>query len=306
MKRILQFLFILVFLFVFSTSKGQDTISNSTAVNKKRLPVTIGIISTAYVGAMTGLYFIWYSDYPQTSFHWINDNENWLQMDKIGHAGTVSVASEYMYHILRWSGLNNNKSAIYGTLAGWGFLATIEVFDGFSEGWGASWGDLLANTGGAALFLSQQLTWKEQRFRLKFSYFPSDMYAPYCPSKLGENHLERLIKDYNSQTYWLSANIGSFLRKDSKFPKWINVAVGYGAKGMLGAKANPSECNGEPLPHYERVRQYYLSMDVDWTKIKTDSKVLGTVFKLMSFIKLPFPALEINKEDGAVWHWIFY
>jgi len=181
-----------------------------------------------------------------------------------------------------------------------------KIFDGFSAEWGASWGDLLANTAGAGFFLSQQLLWKEMRFRLKFSYFPSDKYAPYRPDLLGENHAQRILKDYNSQTYWLSVNIHSWLKKSSKFPSWINVAVGYGGKGMLGAASNPPEYNGEPLPQYDRVRQYYLSMDIDWTKIKTNSAVLRTFLKVISFVKLPFPALEYNKEDGVVWHWMFY
>ena len=82
--------------------------------------------------------------------------------------------------------------------------------------------------------------------------------------------------------------------------------MGYGGKGMLGAASNPSEYNGEPLPHYERVRQYYLSMDIDWSKIHTNSPVLRTFLKVISFVKLPFPAVEYNKEDGFLWHWIFY
>jgi hypothetical protein len=35
-------------------------------------------------------------------------------------------------------------------------------------------------------------------------------------------------------------------------------------------------------------------LDVDWTRIKTRSKFLKTVLTAMTFIKLPFPALEYN------------
>ncbi len=281
-------------------------VSRPDTLVKKRLYITLGATGGFYIGAMSMLYTLWYRDYPQSGFHWINDNSNWLQIDKVGHATTVAIASEYMFEVLRWSGVKNNKAAIFGALTGWGFMSTVEVFDGMSAEWGASWGDVIANTAGAGLFLSQQLIWKEQRFRLKFSYFPSDDYAPYRPDLLGENHAQRILKDYNSQTYWLSCNIHSWLKKDTKFPRWINVAVGYGGKGMLGAASNPDEHNGQPLPHYDRVRQYYLSADIDWTKIKTNSPVLRTFLKVISFVKLPFPALEYNKQDGMVWHWLFY
>jgi len=189
---------------------------------------------------------------------------------------------------------------------GWGSMTVIEILDGFSADYGASWYDLLANTFGTGLFLGQQLLWKEQRFRLKYSYHPTD-YAQYNPEQLGENGLQRILKDYNGGTYWLSMNINDFLKDDSRFPAWINVAAGYGGKGMLSGPSNPEfDSDGNPLPHFDRVRQYYLSMDIDWTKIKTNSGFLQFTFKLLSFIKLPFPTLEYNKQDGAVWHWIYF
>ncbi len=302
MKR-LKLTLLLLFLSILAVQA--QYVSRPDTIYKNRLRTTLITSGALYGATMTTLWFLWYADYPHSGFHWINDNSNWLQIDKVGHATTVYVSSEYMFNALRWSGVSNTKATLYGALAGWGFLTTVEIMDGFSEEWGASWGDLIANTAGAGLFVSQQLLWKEQRIRFKFSYSPTD-YAQYRPDLLGENHLQRIIKDYNGQTYWLSANIYSFLHKESKFPKWINVAVGYGGKGMLGAASNPSSHDGVPLPHYNRVRQYYLSMDIDWTKIESNSQVLRTVFKVLSFVKLPFPALEYNKENGFVGHWLFY
>jgi len=52
------------------------------------------------------------------------------------------------------------------------------------------------------------------------------------------------------------------MKKESRFPKWLNVAVGYGAEGMVGSYYNPSN-----LPHFDRYRQYYLSLDIDFTRI---------------------------------------
>ena len=42
-----------------------------------------------------------------------------------------------------------------------------------------------------------------------------------------------MLKDYNAQTYWFSANLKSFF-PEIKFTAWLNVAVGYGAEGMFG------------------------------------------------------------------------
>ena len=277
----------------------QDTL------NKKRLNTVIIGSSVAYASSLTVLYFAWYKDTDKTAFHFIPDSQYWLQLDKAGHVTTAYTFSNYGYWMLRWSGLNNKKSAIYGGVMGWSAMTVIEILDGFSDDYGASWSDLLANTLGMGMFLGQQLGWKEQRFRLKFSYHPTE-YADCKPNKLGENELQRILKDYNGHTYWLTMNIKSFLRKDSRFPAWINVAAGYGGKGMIHETKNPKTCdNGEPAD-FNRVRQYYLSMDIDWTKIKTNSAFLQFTFKLLSFIKLPFPTLEYNNENGVVWHWIYF
>ncbi|NQT76201.1 MAG: hypothetical protein HQ565_00700 [Bacteroidetes bacterium] len=166
-------------------------------------------------------------------------------------------------------------------------------------------GDLVANAAGAGLFIGQQLGWKEQRFLLKFSYHPSD-YAQYRPDIFGSTTIERVIKDYNGQTYWLSGNIHAFLRKESRFPRWLNVAVGYGAKGMTGGSENATEHEGNPIPEFQRTSQYFLTLDVDLTRIRTRSKVLKGFFTVLGFIKIPFPTLEYNSENKFVFHYLYF
>ncbi len=296
---------IVLFQFIVFNVFGQLQNNVPDSVNKQRLNTVIYTGAGLYTATLGVLYFAWYKDSDLTGFHWFNDNQAWLQVDKVGHATTAYIISNYAFWSLRWADVDNNRSAIYGGLMGFTAMTVIEILDGFSSDWGASPGDLLANTTGSLLFTGQQLLWKEQRIRLKFSYHPTE-YAKYRPDLLGENGLQRILKDYNGQTYWLSANIKSFLPKESRFPDWINVAVGYGAKGMLGSNSNPSEYKGQLLPQANRIRQYYLSMDVDWTRIKTQSKGLRFVFKALNFIKLPFPAMEYNQENGWVFHALYY
>jgi hypothetical protein len=296
-----------VLLLVFYLSLSAQTVSgDTTSINKKRLNAVIYGSAAAYTVSLVGLYYIWYKDNIELPFHFIDDSKYWLQIDKVGHATTAYTLSNYGYWLLRWSNVPENKSIGYGAMMGFGAMTVIEILDGFSEDYGASWTDLAANTLGTGLFAGQQFLWHEQRFRLKFSFHPTE-YAQYMPDKLGHGPFQCWLKDYNGQTYWLSANIQSFIRKETKFPSWINVAVGYGGKGMLAELTNPEFDNeGNLLPQYDRVRQYYVSMDIDWTRIKTDSKVLKFLFKGLSFIKLPFPTLEYNQEDQFVFHWIYF
>ena len=154
------------------------------------------------------------------------------------------------------------------------------------------------------LFVGQQLGWHEQRFSLKYS-FHQTQYAQYRPDLLGDNLLQNTLKDYNGITFWVSGNISSFLPETSKFPKWLNIAAGYGAEGMTGAFDNSTQNNGQPIPQFTRYRKFFLSLDVDLTRIPTKSKVLKGIFTVLNFIKIPAPAIEYNTL-GQFKVWGFY
>ena len=271
-----------------------DTTRHTDSINHKRLTPVIITGAGLYAVSMTALYKLWYQNYPQTHFHFFNDNNEYLQMDKMGHFTTSYYISKLSYNTLKWSGLSEKKSVLYGGGMGIMYLTVIEILDGFSSEWGFSPGDMTANTLGSCLFVGQQLAWKEQRIQLKWSYHQTQ-YAKYRPDLLGRNLEQQWLKDYNGQTYWLSANIKSFLPKESKFPAWINLAVGYGAEGMTGAAYNSTSYNGQAIPIYNRYRQFYLSGDIDLSRIKTRSKTLHGILNALSFIKIPFPAIEFSQ-----------
>jgi len=274
-------------------------------LNKKRLTYVVGGQSAVYITSLTLLYQVWYRDYPQSSFHWFNDNDEWLQMDKIGHATTSAYFGKFGYEMYRWAGVERKKAIWIGGSSGFVLLTVIEILDGFSAQWGASAGDFVANSFGAGLFIGQQLGWNEQRMYLKWSYHQTE-FAQYNPDKLGTSFMESMLKDYNGQTYWLSGNIKSFLPKSSKFPYWLNVSLGYSGEGMISATGNPSEIDGKPVPDFPRYRQYFLSLDVDLARIKTKSHFLKFLLNGFNFIKIPFPAIEFNSQDGVKFHALYF
>jgi len=255
------------------------------------------VISAAAGTALTytALSKTWYTDYPRSGFHFKNDNLQWLQMDKAGHVYASYHLSQLGNEALAWSGVEKKDRLIYGSAFGFAFISAIEILDGYSAQWGASWGDLAANAGGTALYVTQELLWDEQRIIPKFS-FHTTPYASARPNVLGSTVSEQILKDYNGQTYWLSVNLHSFAKK-STIPDWLNVAVGYGAEGMI--TGNDHLVNTVFLPEHERVRQFYLSLDVDLTKIDTNSHLLKTLFSIFNTIKVPAPTLEV-RGDGIV------
>jgi hypothetical protein len=237
---------------------------------------------------------LWYADYPKSDFHFINDNGEWMQMDKIGHLYSSYHIGRFGAEALNWSRASKKKQLIYGASLGFVFLTAVEVMDGFSEEWGASAGDIIANATGTALYVSQELLWNEQRIIPKFSYHKTQ-YSSYRPDVLGSTVPEQILKDYNGQTYWFSVNIYSF-SKGSKIPKWLNLALGYGAEGMVSGNDQNSTPIWTPKP--EKTRQFYISLDLDLTKIETKSHFLKTIFSVFNTVKIPAPTIEYSPQRG--------
>ena len=287
-----------------ATSYSQSVINNllepsDTLQIPRRNTILITQTSIASL-TLVGLNQLWYANYPKSKFHTFNDNSEWLQMDKMGHAFSGYQLSRLGANTLEWSGVSEKTHLVYGAGLGLGFLTVVEVFDGFSEEWGFSWGDMTANLTGVGLHVGQELLWNEQRVTIKYS-FHRTKYASQNPDKLGQGLSEQFLKDYNGQTYWLSMNLHAFF-KDSKIPKWLNVAFGYGATGMAGDSA----ITGNEVDMYDAYRQFYLSLDVDLTRIKTSSHLLKTLFDVFNIIKLPFPAMEFTERNGIHLHGIHF
>lgn len=302
MKRfLLNSICILVISSAFSQSKINQFLKPSDTLNTSRRNAVIITEASLATISLIALDQLWYKDYPRSKFHTVNDNNEWLQVDKFGHAFSAYQLGKFGAHALNWSGVNEKDQLIYGATLGFVFLGAVEIFDGFSEEWGFSWGDIAANGVGTGLYIGQELLWHEQRIVMKYS-FHQTQYASSSSDVLGDGLSQEFLKDYNGQTYWLSVNLHSFF-KDSKIPKWFNVAFGYGAEGMISEN---SANNNDPNSSIEPYRQFYLSLDVDLSRIKTNSHVLRTLFDVFNMIKVPFPALEFNDKNGIIVHGIYF
>lgn len=296
---------ILLFCFFSFTAIGQSGDSSEYKPGRVLLIGSSGAVISG--GTLLGLSVLWFSDQPRTSFQFYNDNADWLQIDKVGHATTAYYLGRIGMRALEWTGTQRKRAVLIGGMYGFVYLTAVEVLDGFSAAYGFSPGDMVANAAGAGLLIGQEYLWREQRIVLKYSAGFSP-YAKYRPEVLGSSVMERLLKDYNGQSYWLSVNAAAwFKEKPNWLPGWLNVAVGYSGDGMLGGTSNPEfNSAGDPLPHFERQRQFYLSLDIDLTRINTRSKVLRTCFELFSFVKIPAPTIELNQSGKVTGHWLYF
>lgn len=296
-----------MFLLISNQLLGQlSSFEPDTTFNKKRTIITSSIIGATWVGSIIGLKEVWYKDSWTNNFHTFDDAAQWMQMDKAGHVYAGSFITDNIYHAYQWSGLSRNKSLILGTASAFGYLATFETLDGFSDDWGFSWADLGANGLGVLWFSWQELVWQEQRLKLKFSAHLSP-YAKYRPNVLGGTTAERLLKDYNGQTYWLTINPSMFMSESTRFPKWLGISLGYSVDEKMHGVDNTyyHTNNSGNLEVFNARRQYLLSLDIDLSQIPAKKPWLKTLLKTLNHVKVPFPAVEFSSSGTKV-HGIYF
>ena len=277
----------------------------------RRIGLVTGGTTASYGAMLLGLNYIWYADFPRSDFHFFNDAKEWQQIDKMGHMHTAYFYSGIQTEMYRWAGLSDKRAAWVGATSGFLMQTVVELLDGFSEKWGASFPDAVANLAGSGLYLGQELAWGEQRLQLKYSLhnvdYPKGMLKDRANDLYGTGP-ERLIKDYNGIVIWLSANPSSFNQRKQRIP-WLNVALGYGAGGMYGGFENSwYDDNGNLVDRTDipRFRQFFLSPDVDFTKIPARGRFGKVCLYLLNVFKMPAPALEFNTEGEIIFHPIFF
>ena len=305
--RRMKLISLLLFIIISTLCKGQEmkTLDYPDSLIKKRRNAVIISESIATISSLALLNEVWYKNYNTGKFHFFDDGKEWMQVDKMGHAMTSYYAGIVGIEVLKWSGVKKNKATIWGGSLGLIYLTGVEILDGYLDKWGFSGYDMLANASGTALAITQNLIWDEQRIKLKFSTHQTE-FAAYRPNLLGSNFTERILKDYNGQTYWLSLNIKDFLKEEAHFPSWLNVAIGYGAEEMVTGNIDADWCLTNPIcDDLTRYRQFYLSFDADLSKITYKRKFFKLLFGSFGFLKFPAPTLEFSK-NGIKGHLFYY
>lgn len=294
MQKLISVCFLFFILLNSPTVFGQYSDPDDTDQSRKRkIRGTVITLTALDIAALAILSEAWYKDQPRTSFHFFNDLPEWKQADKAGHILCSYQLSRAGIEALRGWGVSDKKANLWGSVTGFLLISQVELLDGFSSDYGASVSDLAANSIGSLMAFSQYALWDEPRLHIKYSFHRSG-YASQRPEVLGSTLWEEILKDYNGQTFWLSVDVDKFLPETSNFPKWLNIGLGYSVENIIMARDTQN-------PY----RQYYLSIDLDLTDIKTKSRVMKYLMFGINMIHLPAPALEFSKH-GMKFHWLYF
>jgi hypothetical protein len=242
-----------------------------------------GVLGATITGIHMYQMNAWWKD-QRTSFHFQDDNEYALNVDKAGHFFGGAVGTFLGRKSLEWSGASKSTALWGGFAMGALFELYVEFEDGFARDWGFSPGDAGGDVLGAAWPLAQYYIPGLDQVHPKFSYFPSQ-------ALLDGNHTGNMIDDYEGQTFWMGVHVHGLLPKDWKpyWPDWLGIAVGISVRNM------PFRVDGNVIFNKPLERNVIIALDYDMTKIiPGDHWLLVALKEGLNFIHFPSPAIRIS------------
>ncbi|MBI4535140.1 MAG: DUF2279 domain-containing protein [Ignavibacteriae bacterium] len=251
------------------------------------------VVSGGILAGMTTVHIYqtngWWKD-NRRSFHFQEDLEYGLSVDKLGHFYGASVLTFLMGKAFRWANFSEPDALLMGASASVLFQTFLEVEDGFST-WGFDRLDFAANIAGAAWPVARHHVPVLKNFDFKFSYRPSTLLNSSGGSGFrGQKHI--IFDDYEGQTIWLGLKVKNLLPDplDGYWPGFLGIAVGYGVRNVLGAN-----------PH----SVIFLGLDLDMTRVIPDSTpFLQFLGEALNYVRFPMPAVRIS--PGTVWYGIYF
>ena len=162
--------------------------------------LSVEIAALAAVGITVGVNQ-W--GWGETNFHvtkegWFGKNTTYGGIDKLGHAWSAQVMSDYITWRLRSTGYNGDESSVTAALLTGIAFAGVELGDGFSH-YGASSEDMIASASGIAFsFLRNTVPGLHDKVDFRMQYVPS-------------GHGDFVgIGDYDGKKFLLAWKLGGF------------------------------------------------------------------------------------------------
>lgn len=244
-------------------------------------PARLAIVSGVTLGTVIPVHIYqqnaWWQG-PRAPFRFENDWSYALNVDKLGHMYAGFILARTFGSMLQWSGFSEHTSTFYGSVLGLSYQMYVEVEDGFHRVYGFSPGDALFNILGATIPLAQWTFPVLRNFTLKYSYWPSPKYE----HELQGGQAKAFLDDYQGTTVWLGIDPHFFLGEHvaEAVPPWLGLAFGVGARDLNNAGGGR--------------RQATLALDYNFSRIRTESDLLRTVFALADFVHLPAPGIRLD------------
>ncbi|MEE2658322.1 MAG: DUF2279 domain-containing protein [Candidatus Latescibacterota bacterium] len=283
-----------------ATRLGADA-ATATGVRYDRLAVMGGAATVAHVIGFRYFDRAWYQGQRRDSIRWLNDwsGETYVHVDKMGHFMGGLFLSNSLSSAYRWTGFGDRSSTLLGTITSWAVLFEIEMRDAYFDQWGFSLHDFTANTTGAAVPLVHTLFPSTRIVGFKFSWWPSSLYLNYEERRdAGRPHTRYAIDDYEGMNFWLTLALNELLpgSAELRWPDWLGVALGFGARGMHGSNVKSRGQNREYSNLPSAKPELLLSFDFDPRFLPGDSLCWRELKSQLNWLRYPAPAVRLYPD----------
>ena len=263
--------------------RSEDSVDIAAEVSVPKVAGVASLTLDAY-GAAYWLVFHkgWWDD-EESHFHFENDFDYALNLDKFGHFAAGVVLGESFYEGYRWAGASEFNAYLFAGLSAMMTHIAIDVKDGYSPEWGFSICDVLSGTLGGFLPMAERYVPLFKYIDLKWSYWINTK-AYYRQSDTGI-----FTDDYVNQTFWVSFKPYRLMPSGASayYPSWLAIAAGLSIDEKVFTK--------EPHPR----RELYLALDYDFEAFRPQSRLARTLVKYLNYFKLPAPTIQVYPE----FHW---
>jgi hypothetical protein len=227
------------------------------------------------------------------TFKYQNDgflNNYSLGVDKAGHFYTSYFYFNALYEFMEWGGFDEQTKLITSIAIPAFYAFSIELNDGFTY-FSFSGYDLTANMLGIGYGVLQRQVPILQNFKFKWSYYPSGETIVTAQNKFP------IASDYDGHIYWLSIDVNGVMPQGMKeyWPRFLNLAVGYGAKNVSHQKAVLEEIN----PNGPAARKFAVSLDYNLRSFDIEDDFLFTVRNIVDYFHFPAPGIRTIEHQPA-------
>ena len=218
-----------------------------------------------------------------------------MGMDKLGHAYSTYVLTEFFSDGIEKSSAHNRFSSYTGAILAMGLMTYVEVFDGFSEDHGFSHEDLLVDAAGALFSIARRsVPGLREKIDFRLLYLPSRS-TWRALSCFPEPHCDRdgeavrgPFTDYSAQRYLLALKLSGFERFKPTPLRFVEVHTGYYARGFT----KEEEDRGEPLR-----RRLFVGLGLNVGELLFPGRrggVRGVAKWALQYLQIPYTAVHSN------------
>jgi hypothetical protein len=162
------------------------------------------------------------SRFTVNSEGWFSEDTSSFGMDKLGHAYSTYVLTEFFTHGIGKRSDHPPGGGITAAILSMAFMTYVEVFDGFSSDHGFSFEDLAMDGAGAAFSIVRNaVPGLKEKLDFRLEYTPSGNLDGFHP-----------ITDYSGQKYLLALKLAGFDVFDDTPLRYIELQSGYYARGF--------------------------------------------------------------------------